>query len=391
MDRMKILKNTFNIFLISCLYLVIFIGLYAFLKSPAVVLISIVFVSYISWKRGTAAGLTLSMFNFFWNTAAFNLISWGEKFPIEGYISIAIHAGVSFLLGYFGKLEKNLRREVEIRKQTEAQLKEYQNELELRVEARTRELEKANEKLHQAERMETIGQLAGGIAHDFNNYLNIILGYSSLLIANLDTLPSEKESAEKIEEAATSASELASQLLTFARKKKFELQPVDITDEVDRMIPLLTRGVKKTVTIKHVAEPDIPIIQGGPSQIQNALINLGLNANDAMMDGGTIMFSTKNIEVTPDYCHNYGIACSPGKYVGIAVSDNGTGIEPMAINHLFEPFFTTKPEGKGTGMGLAAVYGIAKSHQGAVFVETELGKGTTFTMLFPVFMKIGLL
>jgi signal transduction histidine kinase len=270
-----------------------------------------------------------------------------------------------------------------VRIQAETLLKKYQNELEERVASRTRELEKANEMLRQAEKMEAIGQLAGGIAHDFSNYLNIILGYSSLLVETLDKKAKENDYAQKIETAAERASELTSQLMTFARKKKFESQIVNINDVVKELLPLFSTSVKNTIAINIVADPKLPMIRGGATQIQNALLNLAVNARDAMGQGGTITFATQAVQVTSDYCRENGISCPPGRYVAVSVSDTGTGIPPEVLSRMFEPFFTTKEEGKGTGMGLAAVYGIAQSHQGAVFAKTKLGKGTTFTMLFP--------
>ncbi len=389
MKRKEILKNTFSLFFVSCIYTTLLFALFSLLHSSAIALISIVFVSYISWKQGTIAGLTLSAFNFIGNGFTFRILApeLVQSFTVEAATSIGVHIGVSFLLGYFGKLAGELRKEVEARRQTEALLKKYQNELEERVEVRTRELEKTNEKLHQAEKMEAIGQLAGGIAHDFNNYLNIILGYSTLLVDKLDAHSPENDFAQKIEKTAQTASELTSQLLTFARKKKYELQSINLNDLVNELIPLLSRGVKKNITIQHITESEIPLIRGGTAQIQNALLNLALNARDAMENGGTLIFATKTIQVTPEYCRDNGISCKPGSYIGVSVSDTGSGIEPDALNHLFEPFYTTKAEGKGTGMGLAAVYGIAQSHRGAVFAETALGKGTTFTMLFPLTME----
>jgi signal transduction histidine kinase len=362
-----------------------FFILYSFMNSSAAAIISIVFVSYVSWTYGTAAGLTLSLFNFLWNAVTFPMIAPALTKTInrEVIISLGVHIGISFLLGYFGKLAAGLRKEVEVRIQAETLLKKYQNELEERVASRTRELEKANEMLRQAEKMEAIGQLAGGIAHDFSNYLNIILGYSSLLVETLDKKAKENDYAQKIETAAERASELTSQLMTFARKKKFESQIVNINDVVKELLPLFSTSVKNTIAINIVADPKLPMIRGGATQIQNALLNLAVNARDAMGQGGTITFATQAVQVTSDYCRENGISCPPGRYVAVSVSDTGTGIPPEVLSRMFEPFFTTKEEGKGTGMGLAAVYGIAQSHQGAVFAKTKLGKGTTFTMLFP--------
>jgi signal transduction histidine kinase len=379
------LKNIFSLFLLSCIYFGMFFGLFSLFHSSAITLISVIFVSYVSWKQGTIAGLTLFAFNFCWNGVTFGILSPELLLPLtpEAFISAGVQIGLVLLLGYFGQLARKLRKEVEVRIQAETLLKKNQNELEERVETRTRELEKANEKLHQAEKMEAIGQMAGGIAHDFSNYLSIILGYSALLVETLDEGTKEKEHALMIEQTVQRASELTSQLLTVARKKKFESQLINLNDAVNELIPLFSRSVNKNITIKHISEPEIPLIRGGPTQIQNALLNLALNACDAMEHGGTLTFTTETILVTPAYCRDKGITCQTGTYVGVAVADTGCGIEPEVFNHIFEPFFTTKEEGKGAGMGLAAVYGIAQSHGGAVFASTQVGKGTTFTLLFP--------
>lgn len=380
------LKRITALFLISCVYFAVFYIALFFVHSSVIPVIGIVLVSIVSWRRGTIAGIILTVFCFFWNGLGFRILApeFANTFFPDGVISFGVHIGVSFLLGYFGGMAKNLHKEVEIRKQTEISLKQLQNELKQRVERRTRELEKANDRLRQAEKMEAIGQLAGSMAHDFNNYLNIILGYSAMLTTTLGAKAQEHEYAQTIEKTAQTAAELTSQLLTFARKKKYKMQPVNLNDLIKELIPLLSSALKRDFTIIRVAEPEIPLIPGGADQIKNALLNLCLNARDAMKNGGTLTITTKTVRVTPDYCRDNGITCQTGTYAGVAVTDTGSGIEPDVLNHLFEPFFTTKEEGKGTGMGLAAVYGIAQSHKGAVFAETQVGKGTTFTMLFPV-------
>jgi signal transduction histidine kinase len=278
----------------------------------------------------------------------------------------------------------NLHKEIEMRKQVENSLRLLQNELEQRIEMRTRELEKANVLLHQALKMEAIGQLAGTIAHDFNNYLSIIMGYSAFLVKKLDSKVLEHEYAQIIEKTAHTAAELTSQLLTFVRKKKFNINPINTNELINDMKPLLSSILKNGIKVNYNIDPNFPVFSGGIDQIKSALLNLCINARDAMNKNGTLTLTTKTVEVTPEYCETHRITCLKGTYASIAVSDTGTGIQDDVFKHLFEPFFTTKEEGKGTGMGLAAVYGIMKSHQGAVFAETELGKGTTFTLLFPL-------
>ena len=371
--------------------LVYFVLLYValhFVRSSALSTIGIVFVSYIAWRNGAVAGLALVALNHLWTSTAFLILApeFTRSYPPEAIISILVHVGVALLLGYFGRLAADLRKEIEVRKMAEASLMLLQNELEQRVETRTRELDKVNEFLTQARKMEAIGHLAGSIAHDFNNYLNIILGYSALLVKKLEPNSPPRDWAINVEKAAATAAELTSQLLAFSRKKKFPVRPVNLNTLIEELIPLLSSAVKHSITISHVADAQLPVFEGGVDQIKSALLNLGLNARDAMKNGGALTISTKTVDVTEAYCRKHGLTCPTGTFASVSVADTGTGIEPEAFKHLFEPFFTTKDEGKGTGMGLAAVFGIAQNHHGAVFAETELGSGTTFTMLFPVKM-----
>lgn len=373
------------ILLLSGFYFVILCTLLYFLHSLAVPLMGIIFVSYISWRKGTIPGLLLTALNHICNGIAFRLFA--PEFLNSSHqmvISIAVHTGISILLGYFGGLALSLREEIERRKQVEASLRSLQNGLEQRVEERTHELEKANELLYQARKMETIGNIAGTIAHDFNNFLTIISGYSTLIVKSIDQKEPAYEYAQVIEKTAETAAELTSQLLTFARKKKFTIQTVDLNILIKEMIPLLSSVIKHGITINHIAEPQLPTFQGGIDQIKSAILNLCLNARDAMKNGGILTLTTKILQITPEFCQNHSICCQAGTYTAIEVSDTGSGIEDEVLNHLFEPFFTTKEVGKGTGMGLAAVYGIMQSHRGAVFADTKIGNGTSFTMLFPI-------
>ena len=373
------------IFLLSAIYLAIICVFLNFTNLISASLIGIIFVCYISWKKGTTAGILLTLLNHLGNSVAFHFVA--PEFLTSyssALISLVVNIGISFLLGYFGELAINLRKEIEKRKEVEKTLRELQNELEKRVEQRTNELKKANELLFQARKMEVIGQLSGTIAHDFNNFLNIILGYSTILSETLDSETPSYKYAQNIENAARTAAEMTSQLLTFARKKEFCTQPIDLNVLVKEMIPLLSNLIKDGITVKHVAEAQLPLFQGGVDLIKSAILNLCLNARDAMKGGGTLTLTTKAVDVTTEFRHIHHINCVEGLYSSIAVSDTGPGIDEKVMSRLFEPFFTTKDEGKGTGMGLAAVYGIIQSHQGAVYVESALGKGTTFCMLFPV-------
>jgi signal transduction histidine kinase len=385
MQRKSLLIKFGILFLYSLVFFIILSAILHFVKSPAIPLIGIVFVSYFAWRDGVATGLVLTVLNHLWVDVAFNIFApeYTRAFPPEAIISLVVHIGVSFLLGNFGKLAKNLRKEVEVRKKAENSLKQLQNELEERVEARTRELEKVNEQLLQARKMEAIGNLAGSVAHDFNNHLNIILGYSALLTKRLPENSQDHEFARNIEKTAETAAELTSQLLTFARKKKYKMQTVNLNDLIRELLPLLASALKRGIDINYIEDPQIPLFQGGADLIKNALLNLCLNARDAMKNEGTLTLTTRTVQITAEYCRARGINCTDGVYASVEVTDTGSGIEPEVLNHLFEPFFTTKEEGKGTGMGLAAVYGTMQSHHGAVFAQTAVGEGTTFTLLFP--------
>ncbi len=372
------------IFLLSAIYLILLCVILNFVHLMSVPLIGIIFVCYISWKKGPTAGILLTLLNHLGNSAAFHFIApeFLSSFS-SALISFIVNIGISFLLGYFGELATNLREEIKRRKEVEHTLIELQNELEKRVEERTNELKKANELLFHARKMEAIGQLSGTIAHDFNNFLNIILGYSTILIEALDSETPLYKYAQNIENAARTAAEVTSQLLTFARKKEFTTQTVDLNRLIKELMPLLSSMISDGITVKHIAEPQLPVFQGGIDLIKSAILNLCLNARDAMKDGGSLTLTTRTIQVTPEFCHIHRINCEEGIYSSVSVSDTGTGIDEKVMNHLFEPFFTTKDEGKGTGMGLAAVYGIMQSHRGAVYVESREGEGTTFFMLFP--------
>ena len=356
-----------------------------YLRTTTFGLLSLLIVSVIAWTSGTVPALLCALLNI--TGMAFTIRNLTPEISAstsaDAFISIGGHLLAAFSGGYFGGLSKRLGNEIEERKKAEDLLKIYQNQLEERVKTRTHELEIANEKLHQAEKMEAIGQLAGGIAHDFRNHLTITQGYANLLTKKCDPDSQEYKYAEQIHISAKRASELTSQLLAFARREKYQPELIDCNNLINEVISLIPQSVKHTVTITSNLGTDIPSVLGGFSQIHNAILNIALNACDAMEKGGTLTLSTEVTEVTENYRRKHSITCITGRYVGIVISDTGTGIPPDVLPHIFEPFFTTKEKGKGTGMGLAAVFGIAQSHGGTIFVESTPGKGTTFTLLLP--------
>jgi len=240
------------------------------------------------------------------------------------------------------------------------------------------------EQLRQAEKLQAVGTLAGGVAHDFNNQLTGIIGWTDLLREQVAGNPEWDTATANILTSAKRASDLTAQLLAFARKGKFESKPVDLHTLIKEVVQLLAHTIDKRIVLETRLEAAVPFTVGDPSQLQNALLNLGLNARDAMPDGGTLVFATRNLEITPDQeiCPRWNLV--PGSYVEVAVTDTGIGMDQETIGSIFEPFFTTKQETKGTGLGLAAVYGTINSHQGCIDVTSAEGAGTTFKIGLPL-------
>ena len=246
---------------------------------------------------------------------------------------------------------------------------------------------RAEEQLLHAQKMEAIGTLAGGIAHDFNNLLQIIQGYAQLLLDNKEHSLFRVE-LESILRAALKGSELTRQLLTFGRKVERHQKPVDINGVVGKAKRLLSRTIPKTIEIQLILADDVSLISADPGQIEQVMINLVINARDAMPEGGKISIKTENVmldekEVTAR------LLTSPGRYVRLSISDTGQGIEKEILDHIFEPFFTTKTVGQGTGLGLSMVYGIIKDHNGAIQCYSAPGAGTTFKVYFPAVASNG--
>ena len=236
--------------------------------------------------------------------------------------------------------------------------------------------------LRQAHKMESVGTLAGGIAHDFNNILGIIIGNAELA---LDDIPEENPARLNLEEiriAGSRAKDVVSQLLSFARKTNLEKMPVNIAPIIRESLKLLRSSIPKSIEIRHNITEEIDTVLADPTQVNQILINLCTNADHAMPDGGVLEISLRNTELDEDITAR-DPNLEPGRYVNLTVRDTGRGISPEAINRIYDPYFTTKEVGKGAGMGLAVVHGIVMKHNGAIFVESELEKGTTFNLFFP--------
>ncbi|MEA5113458.1 MAG: ATP-binding protein [Geobacteraceae bacterium] len=238
------------------------------------------------------------------------------------------------------------------------------------------------EQLRQAQKMEAVGRLAGGIAHDFNNLLTVISGYGDLLVKRLgDDSPHLKE-VEEIRKAGKRAAGLTSQLLAFSRRQLLQPKVVDLNEVVTDIDRILRRLIGEDIDLVTVKEPLLGRIKADPGQLEQVIINLSVNARDAMPDGGKLTIRTANIDLDHESVSEDG-PIVPGRYVSLTVSDNGCGIDNETISHVFEPFFTTKSTGKGTGLGLATVYGIIKQSDGHISVESSPGLGTCFTIYLP--------
>jgi two-component system, NtrC family, sensor kinase len=264
------------------------------------------------------------------------------------------------------------------------------------VQQRTAELETANAQLkreiadrmamenalRQAQKMEAIGQLAAGVAHDFNNILTVIEGHASLLIDSPKTTDAH-ESLHEIRNSADRAASLVRQLLAFSRKQMIRPTALDLGQVVKRLGDMLRRVLGEQIILRiHTAEK-LPAVEADLRMMEQVVINLALNARDAMPSGGAMLISTTVEEITADSAR-LNPEGRPGHFVSLTVADTGCGIAPEIVSHIFEPFFTTKQTGKGTGLGLASAYGIVKQHGGWIEVQSELNRGTTFRVLLPI-------
>jgi two-component system cell cycle sensor histidine kinase/response regulator CckA len=238
------------------------------------------------------------------------------------------------------------------------------------------------EQLAHSQKMESVGLLAGGVAHDFNNLLTPILGHTALLLEDLDPADPATEALREIRAAAEHASELTRQLLAFSRKQMLELRTLALGDVVHRAESMLRRTLGENIGIEVDVAPDLDAVRADPGQMEQVLLNLAINARDAMPGGGLLHIAARNVTVDEAYVVQHG-DLKPGRYVLLEVSDTGVGMTAEVRRHLFEPFFTTKERGKGTGLGLSTVYGIVKQHGGAVGVYSEPGQGSTFRVYLP--------
>jgi two-component system cell cycle sensor histidine kinase/response regulator CckA len=245
-----------------------------------------------------------------------------------------------------------------------------------------RELRDLEEQLLQAQKMEAIGNLAGGVAHDFNNILQAVSGYIELLRTSREPIDPNHSYLAEIETVVKSATGLLRQLLTFSRREKIPLQPLDLNQEVRQTVGILKRTIPRMIDIQTRLAEDLKPANANQTQLEQVIMNLVTNAKDAMPQGGRLVISTRNVTLDEKFTRPL-VGVEPGEYLCLTVSDTGQGMDPETLQHIFEPFFTTKDPGRGTGLGLSTVYGIIKRHGGHITCFSAPGQGTTFHVYLP--------
>ncbi len=266
----------------------------------------------------------------------------------------------------FFEQRDNLVREMEERRATEEALR------------------KSEEELRHSQKMEAVGRLAGGVAHDFNNLLTAIIGYAELIATRTSSNSLAKQNAELIRKAGEQAAALTRQLLAFSRKQILQPKVIDLNTLVVEMERLLRRVIGERFDLQSQPDARNGRVKADPSQLEQVVLNLGVNARDAMPRGGKLVIRTANVRLDRQAASELSASLKPGEYVELSVTDTGGGMDEETMSHIFEPFFTTKGPGKGTGLGLATVYGIVRQTGGGISVESELGKGSTFRIYLPV-------
>ena len=241
---------------------------------------------------------------------------------------------------------------------------------------------KLETELRQTQKMESVGQLAAGIAHDFNNILTIIQGYANVLLSDHEMRPESRLSLEQISSAAERAATLTRQLLTFCRKQVMQTQIVDLNESVGNMSKLLRSLLGEDISLELEYTPSLPPVEADSTMLEQLIVNLAINARDAMPTGGRLTIGTEHLEIGSPYDRAHP-ETRAGHFVRLRIADTGVGMDAAVLVHLFEPFFTTKDIGKGAGLGLAAVYGIVKQHHGWIEVTSKVGQGTAFEIFLP--------
>ena len=281
------------------------------------------------------------------------------------------------------RLSQAAQREIVERTRAQQALRELNETLEQQVAERTEQLRKNEEALRQAQKMEAVGQLTGGVAHDFNNLLQIIIGNLDTLQRNLPAeLSRLQRAATNAMNGARRAASLTQRLLAFSRRQPLDPRPVDVNVLVNGMSELIHRTLGETIAVETVLAAGLWRVEADPNELEAALLNLAVNARDAMPSGGRLTIETANAHIDDAYSASHAEVL-PGQYVSVSVSDTGTGMDAKTIAQAFEPFFTTKPVGKGTGLGLSQVYGFVKQSGGHVKIYSEIAQGATVRIYLP--------
>jgi len=301
------------------------------------------------------------------------------------------------------EINQGLEREIEERKAAQGRILSLNAELEKRVSERTSELRDSNrqlstanaelrdeierghsleKQLFHAQKMEAVGRLAGGVAHDFNNLLTVILGFTEVILAAPLDAPLDRSQLEEVQNAGLKATSLTRQLLAFSRRQVLTPRVLDLNATVSEIEKMLRRLLGEHIEVVTLLRPGVGLVKADPSQIEQVLMNLAVNARDAMPEGGKLTIETANVHLDEAYCREH-VDAEPGDYVMLAITDTGHGMDEDTKAHIFEPFFTTKEAGKGTGLGLSTVFGIVKQSGGSVWVYSEPGQGTVFKIYFP--------
>jgi len=281
------------------------------------------------------------------------------------------------------RLAQAAQRELDERRRAEEALRALNATLEEQVAERTSQLKANEEALRQSQKMEAIGQLTGGVAHDFNNLLQIIVGNLDTILRNVSgDMPRIQRAASNALIGARRAASLTQRLLAFSRRQPLDPKPLNVNSLMNGLTEMITRTLGETVAVETVLAAGLWQVEADPNELEAAILNLAVNARDAMPNGGRLTIETGNAHIDEAYAANH-IEISPGQYVCVSVSDTGKGMDQATLTHAFEPFFTTKPVGKGTGLGLSQVYGFVKQSGGHVKIYSEVDQGTTVKIYLP--------